>query len=235
MIVAFGVGLVLALDVEAADVDDARELADAVEEDRQVVIGAVELERDRPLGVQLLGDDRRRLEALDRQVRLRRHRLHPAQQVGRVLLFGQHRPQVVEPSFELVDLRAELRQLLRRRLALGDVAAQRLELRLRASPSRRAPASRSSSRKRPDAARRRAPRTRRPGAYHGSFVRLSSIVTTQPYRGISCRALLARRLPPACATLARRRRGFAGSLKHALDAELDQLAGRRRRRLGRGC
>ena len=161
VMVAFGSGLSLPLHVEAADVDDARELADAVEEDRQVVIRALELERDRPLGVQLLGDDRRRLEALDRQVRLRRHRLHAAQQIGGVLLLRQHRLQVVEPAFELVDLRAELRQLLRGAQALGDVGAQRPQLRLRAAPSRRASASRSSSRTR-RRRRARARRTRRP-------------------------------------------------------------------------
>src|SRR5213082_910107 len=54
--------LVLPLHVEAVDVHDARELADAIEEGREVVIGALELQRDRPLGVQLLGDRRRRLE-----------------------------------------------------------------------------------------------------------------------------------------------------------------------------
>ena len=67
--------------------------------------------------MQLLGDRRRRLEALDRQVRLRRDRLHAAQQVGGVLLFRQHGLQVVEPRFELADLRPELRQLLRGRAA----------------------------------------------------------------------------------------------------------------------
>ena len=51
--------LVSSLHVQTGNVDDAGELADAVEEDREVVIGAFELERDRPLGVQLLGDRRR--------------------------------------------------------------------------------------------------------------------------------------------------------------------------------
>ena len=72
VIVEFGSGLSLPFTSSAADVHDARELADAIEEDREVVVRAVELEADRPLGVQLLGDGRRRLEALDRQVRLRR-------------------------------------------------------------------------------------------------------------------------------------------------------------------
>src|SRR5436190_15473219 len=62
------VGPVFSLHIEPADVDDARELADAIEEERQVVISAFEFEVDWPLGVQLLGDRRRRLEALDRQV-----------------------------------------------------------------------------------------------------------------------------------------------------------------------
>src|SRR5881392_2800174 len=40
--------LVFAFDVEASDVDDARESADAIEEDGEIVVRAVELEGDRP-------------------------------------------------------------------------------------------------------------------------------------------------------------------------------------------
>ncbi len=61
---------------------------------------------------------------------LRRHRLHAAQQIGRVLLFRQHRAQVREARFEVLHLGAELGQLLRRREALVDVGAQRVELQL---------------------------------------------------------------------------------------------------------
>jgi len=125
-----GVGLVLALHLERADVDDAGEFADAVEEQREVVIRPFELQRDRPLGVQLFGDRRRRLEALDGHVRLRGHRLHAVQQVGGVLLFGQDRLEVGKAPFEVGHLRAELRQFLRRAQALVDVVAQRHELRL---------------------------------------------------------------------------------------------------------
>ena len=69
---------------QGADVDDARELADAIEEQPEVVIAAFELQADRPLGVHVLGGDRLRPEAAHLQVRLRRQRLHAAQQIADV-------------------------------------------------------------------------------------------------------------------------------------------------------
>src|SRR5262245_40811628 len=62
------VHLLLALDVDARDVHDSRELAYPVEEDRQVVVSPVEFELNWPLGVQRLGDGGRRLERLDFQL-----------------------------------------------------------------------------------------------------------------------------------------------------------------------
>ena len=166
---------------------------------------------DRPLGVQLLGDDRRRLEALDRQVGLRRHRLHPAQQVRRVLLVGQHGLQAVEPRLQVGDLRSELGELLRRREALADVGAQRHELLLARRACRRAPASRS-RRRTPPRRPAPAPGRRPPVAYHGSFVRLSSMcLTLRPYRGIRSRALRRlRAVARSCLSAGLRRRRRAG-------------------------
>src|SRR5262245_46723642 len=80
----------LALDSHAADVDDSRKLADAVEEQPQVVISAIELQRDRPLGMGLLRHDRRRLEALDLQIRFRGECLQAAQQIADILFLRQH-------------------------------------------------------------------------------------------------------------------------------------------------
>jgi hypothetical protein len=80
--------------------------------------------------VQLFGDRRRRLEALDDHVRLSRDGLHAVQQVGGVFLLRQDCLQIRQPPFQIGDLRAELRQLPRRHLTLGDVGPQRHQLRL---------------------------------------------------------------------------------------------------------
>ena len=88
------------LDGDVADVDDPRELADAIEEQPEVVI--------RPFGPQLERQRRvhrllRRLlrrEPLNGEARLRRQSLNPAQDVGDVLLLRQHRAQILEPPFE---------------------------------------------------------------------------------------------------------------------------------------
>ena len=92
------------------------------------MIIALELELNRPLRVELFGDNRRRLEGFDHQIGLRRDGLHAAQQIGRVLFFRQHRAQVVEPRLEVVDFRFKRRQLLGRGDALGDVSTQSDEL-----------------------------------------------------------------------------------------------------------
>ena len=69
--------LVLRVDRDRADVDDARELADPLEERPEVVIRALELQPDRPLGVQLTRRDGLRREPEDGQVGLRGHRPEP--------------------------------------------------------------------------------------------------------------------------------------------------------------
>jgi hypothetical protein len=101
-----------------------------VEEQREVVVRALELEGDRPLRVQLLGDRGARLEGLDFQIGSRRLDLHAAKKIGDVLLVGQHGLEVVEPRFEIGDLAAEFRQLPRRGVAFGDVPVQRGQLEL---------------------------------------------------------------------------------------------------------
>ncbi len=105
-------------------------LADPVEEERQVVIGALELERDRPLGVHLLLHDRLRPEGVDLEVRLRGERLDPPEQVADILLLGQDRAEALEARLEIGDLRPELGQLGRRHLPLHDLLAQGIELAL---------------------------------------------------------------------------------------------------------
>src|SRR5206468_5879821 len=122
--------LFLALHIQRVDVDDARELADSIEKGRQVVIGPIELEGDRPFRVQLFGNRGPRLEALDREIRLRGDRLHSAQQVGRVFLFRQNGFQADEPRFELRNLTLEFRQLPRGGQTLVDVRLQGGQLRL---------------------------------------------------------------------------------------------------------
>ena len=137
---------------EAADVDDSRELADAIEEQPEVVIRALELEADRPLGVQLAGGDRLRLEAADRQVRF----APPACGRGAA---DRRRPSL--PAESAAGFRAapagrdtslaELGQLTRRREPLVDARADLVELARRARRSAPAPACRGNSRYAPAA------------------------------------------------------------------------------------
>ena len=87
----------------------------------EVVVRALGLQLERQLGVERLLLRRLRREPLDRQVRLRRQPLDAAQDVGDVLLLGQHLLERVEPMLEVGDLRLEFRQPPRRRDALGDV------------------------------------------------------------------------------------------------------------------
>ena len=68
----------------------------ALEKGAQVVVRPLELQADRPLGVQLARGDRLRSEAENRQVRLRRHRLHAAQQIRHVAFFRQDHTQSIE-------------------------------------------------------------------------------------------------------------------------------------------
>ena len=78
--------------------------------------------------MQLPGDRRSRLEAPDRQVRLRCQRLNATKQIRHVLLLRQHRLETLEPCFELGDLLSELVQLIRGGRAFRDGDAQRREL-----------------------------------------------------------------------------------------------------------
>ena len=121
----------------------------------EVVVRAFGGEPIRHFGVERLLLLRRRREAQNRQVRLRRQPLDPAQHVGHVLLLRQHVAQALEPVLELGDLRLELRQPARRRDALVDVGAQRGQMRLPRVDVRLHFASRRSSRSR----RRRRPQT----------------------------------------------------------------------------
>ena len=90
-----------------------RELADSIEEGPEVVIRALELQRDRPLSVDLPGVDGLGAEPANRQARLQREGVDPAQQIGGVLLFRKDRLETLEPRFELRDLATELVQLSR--------------------------------------------------------------------------------------------------------------------------
>ena len=145
------------LDGDVADVDDSRKLADAIEEEPEVVVRAFGLQLVRQLRVERFLLRRLRREALNRQVRLRRQPLDPAQDVGDVLLLRQHRAQVLEPLLELGDLRLELRQPARGRDALVDVRRAARSAASAAHRCRPALRSRRSSRSRT----RRAPTRRR--------------------------------------------------------------------------
>jgi hypothetical protein len=118
------------LDVDRAHVDDPRELADAIEEETEVVVGAFRLQPVRNLRVERLLYDRRRSEALNRQIRLRGETVDAPQDVRDVLLLRQSLLQILETLLELRDLRFELRQAPRRIDAARDVGPKRGQPRL---------------------------------------------------------------------------------------------------------
>jgi hypothetical protein len=68
---------VLRLDVNAAHVDDSRELADTLEEAAEVVIRPLDLQANGPLRVQLPRRNRLRREAANCEIGLRGHPLDP--------------------------------------------------------------------------------------------------------------------------------------------------------------
>src|SRR5690606_18338867 len=116
--------IAVGLDGDFAHVDDPVELADPVEKEPEVVIRAFGLDLVRQFRIERLLLRRLRREALNREVRLRREALYPPEDLGDVLLFGQHRLEALEPGLQLVDLGLKLGQPARGREAARDVAPQ---------------------------------------------------------------------------------------------------------------
>ena len=73
-----------ALTLEIVDVDDAREAADAVEEESEVVVRAVQLNIDRPLAVEVTIDEVAGLNPQDLEIALLGERPDATQQLRRV-------------------------------------------------------------------------------------------------------------------------------------------------------
>ncbi len=168
------------------------------------------------------------LKPLIDHVRLRGHGLHPIEEIGGVLFLRENRLEVRQPRLEVGHLLPELRQLLGGGETLGDVGAQRRELRLARASCRCAPAARSSNktcRSRP----RRARRTRQPARTTG--VLSVSVPSDAVYCAVSGRPHTTFKFACAIATHPPSRGGgfhrLAGLLEGGLDRELDQL-GRRR-------
>src|SRR4029450_10836182 len=120
--------LVLTLHIESADIDDAGELSDTVEKRREVVVRALGLQRNRPLGVQLFRHGRRGLETHDRQVRLSGDGLKPSEQVGGGFFGGQHGLQGFERPFGVRDVRLKRRKPFRGFVTLRNVGFECLQL-----------------------------------------------------------------------------------------------------------
>src|SRR6202521_5278330 len=99
-------------DRQILDVDDPREAADPVEQQRQVVVRAVEIDADRPFAIKLLVDEHAWPEILQVEAALLRRGTDAPQQVGSVAARRQDAQQLVELELELVHLLAELGQLL---------------------------------------------------------------------------------------------------------------------------
>jgi hypothetical protein len=98
--------------MQVVDVDDAREAADAVEEQRQVVVGALQRDLDRPLAVEVLVGEVAGSDAQDVEVALLGERAQAAQQVLGVETRRQDAQQLVELELQPPHLLAELRQAL---------------------------------------------------------------------------------------------------------------------------
>jgi hypothetical protein len=73
------------------------------------VIGAGQLQPDRPLGMQFLRGHRLRREPENRQVGLGRARLNTAQQIGYVALFRQLPATPLKLKLQIRELGTELR------------------------------------------------------------------------------------------------------------------------------
>ncbi len=199
----------LGLDGDVADVDDSRELADAVEEGAEVVDTC-----PRPAAcngsfrIQRLLHSVLRREALDRQVRLRRQALDAAQDVGDVLLLRQHGLRLSSRASSCATSAWNSRQP-----AGGGHAPWR---RRREAATRRAwrvassacdVRARRSTRSRTTAQSRRRRRRRRSAPCHGSLLSESSMMRCCPSRLLALRRRRGRR--PAGAG---DRRGASGSL-----------------------
>src|SRR5262249_52371080 len=118
------------LDDDFADVDDSWELADAIEEQPEIVIRAFSANLERKRGVERLLPRILRCEALNIEAGLRSQTLDAAEYVRHVLLLRQYGAEILEAPFEFRHFRLELGQASRGRHALRDVGPERRQPRL---------------------------------------------------------------------------------------------------------
>ena len=92
------------------------------------MVARLELHVDRPLGVEVLLDERLRLEGHEAEVAPLGQRLDLLDQLVGLLGGGKDAEQALQLGLEPLGLLAELRQAALGRLALADLLLQRLEV-----------------------------------------------------------------------------------------------------------
>src|SRR5207302_11402943 len=108
------------------------EVAEAIEENREVVIAAVDRDGDRPLRVRIAAFGRsefRKGDLLQREVALIDERLDLLNDLFRVARRWQNAAQLLELHLQAIDFGAELRKLPLRRATLFDLLIEIGDLR----------------------------------------------------------------------------------------------------------